>query len=126
MTMDISKVRQVFDLALDKTRAGSVAWADASAPLSGSAGIYEYKTERGYILRVFPFTTNPEEINPIPSMTISDAEGALVFDVTEESDVASSTELQELYLLVENFVTRTDEKLENIISDLTSLTGGAS
>jgi hypothetical protein len=113
MTED--KAREVFDLAEKKTRDSQLEWTAMD-----SDDVFVVNTTSGFILRMYQHTSYDDvEGSGPPSLTLYDSADQIVFDVT--SDIVEPERLVKLYQLVKRRVGGTDEKLQLIINDLSSL-----
>jgi hypothetical protein len=116
----LNKLAKVFRLSFEATKTGTIEWAAMTDDLA-PAGVFEARTAQGYRLKVYPFSFSPDENPAVPSFAIQDQDGKLVYDITYDAKVISIDDLRDFYSVVENSVTRLDDKLAEIIADLSSL-----
>jgi len=123
MTED--KALEIFKLALQKTAAGEMHWEQLDA--SGFDEIYAHSTAGGFSLRAYPhsyYAENDQGEGP-PSLTLFDASGKIVFDITSELKGITEEDLNQLYDRARVVALGIDDKLDLILKDLRSTPQGS-
>jgi len=112
-----NKALTILKVTLDKTINKELHW-EAS---EGGGEIFINKTASGYELRLYPNTDYDEEPRGEgpPSLTLYDATGHLVMDITFKMEGVLADDLENLYSAARRAAQNIDEKLDEILFDLT-------
>jgi hypothetical protein len=112
---DEGKALELFKLVASRTKKKEMDWSTSDL----SEDIFESTTGAGFKLKAFPFTIEESDGQP-PSLTVYDADGTMIFDITSELEGLSGLELRDFYATVRGCALDIDGKLQAVIDDLTN------
>ena len=113
--MPADKVLAIFEQAFEKTFDGTLNWQP-----SQQAGVFEFATPSGFLLKLFPHTDYTGSVGEgPPSLTLYDSGQQMIFDITDSVDGVTPDKLEELYDAARITALGIQDKLDAILEDLT-------
>jgi hypothetical protein len=115
--MTDEKVLTILRLTIERTNGKQLHWQVSE----NDDAIFISKTASGSELRMYPHTDYDSGSGEgPPSLTLYDASGKMIVDITQGMDGVDLETLENLYEMVRRIAQGVDEKLDAILSDLTN------